>query len=130
MKAKILFLALLVFLAPSALHASTWAEKPGYWGKTGGKFRYGLKHSLFSWTFLWTEANEPDYNYPWQGMSVGFGKLCVYTAGGLIQLATFPVPVDFPDMGIGLHIPNARCPNRHENTAPPPVKKTEEKLPA
>src|SRR4051812_39557834 len=76
--------------------ASPWKKKTGYWEQLGGKFSFGLKHSLFSWTSMWTEAREPGYQKEWQGFTVGVGKTVVYTAAGLIQLATFMIPVDFP----------------------------------
>lgn len=108
---------LITFAAPA--QASPWAKKEGYWPKTGGKFVFGLKHSLFSWTSWWTESKEPKYDKEWEGFNVGIGKTVVYTAAGLIQLATFFIPVDFPNIGIGIHIPSKECPDRHnENYIP------------
>jgi len=104
---------LTLFSSGSAASASTWAQKSGYWAKTGGKFSFGLKHSFLSWVSMFFEANEPQYQKEWQGFCVGLGKTVVYTASGLVQLATFPVPVDFPDIGLGLHVPNKNCPGCH-----------------
>ncbi|MDD5218072.1 MAG: hypothetical protein PHN49_10735 [Candidatus Omnitrophica bacterium] len=104
---------LTLFSSGSAASASTWAQKSGYWAKTGGKFSFGLKHSFLSWVSMFFEANEPQYQQEWQGFCVGLGKTVVYTASGLVQLATFPVPVDFPDIGLGLHVPNKNCPDCH-----------------
>lgn len=103
--------------ASTPAQASPWAQNSGYLSKTGGKFKFGLKHTLFSWLFIWTEANEKEYKKQWEGLSAGVGKTFVYTAAGLLQLATFPVPVDVPDIGIGLHIPNKKCPGRHNLNA-------------
>lgn len=85
--------------------ASPWAEKEGYGAKTGGKLVFGLKHTLFSVFNPWAEAHDPVYESPWTGFCAGIGKSVVYTAAGAIQLVTFPIPVDFPDVGLGMHIP-------------------------
>ncbi len=116
-------LALLIFaLYQTPAQASPWTKKEGYFNQTGGKFTHGLKHSLFSWMTLWTESREPGYKKHWEGFSTGVGKTVVYTAGGLIQLVTFPIPADFPDFGIGLHIPSGECPARHAKDYVPPAK--------
>lgn len=99
--------------SPQSAQASPWAEHQGYFSKTGGKFLFGLRNSLLSWAAPWTEANEPVYRREWEGFCVGIGKTVVYTAAGLIQLATFPIPLDFPNVGLGMHVPDKRCPGRH-----------------
>ena len=99
---------LFVFLCwscPDKAAASPWAAKEGYGAKTAGKFVFGLKHTIFSWLNPWTEAHDPVYETPWTGYCAGWGKAFVYTAAGAIQLVTFPIPVDFPNVGIGMHIP-------------------------
>ncbi len=53
----------------------------------------------------WAEAHDPQHETPWTGFCVGIGKAVVYTATGLIQLVTFPIPVDFPNVGLGMHVP-------------------------
>jgi len=85
--------------------ASPWADKEGYGAKTGGKLAFGLKHTLFSWMNPWAEAHDPVYETRWTGFCAGIGKSVIYTAAGAIQLVTFPVPVDFPNVGLGMHIP-------------------------
>jgi len=103
---KLAAMTLIALLAiPSAASASPWAKKETYLGKTGGKFLFGLEHSLFSWLQWWPESMEKKYPKPWNGFCVGIGKSVVYTAAGLVQLATFPVPVDFPDIGDGIGLP-------------------------
>lgn len=115
--------SLLVFvLCQTQAYASPWAKKEGYLNQTGGKFTHGLKHSLFSWMTMWTESREPGYEKQWEGFSAGIGKTVVYTAGGLVQLVTFPIPADFPDFGIGMHIANKQCPMRHAKDYVPPAK--------
>ncbi len=87
-------------LSANAL-ASPWAEKQGYWAKTAGKFTFGLKNVVWSWTMPWIEAERPKYAEPWEGFCVGISRAVIYTANGLIHLVTFPIPVDFPDVGRG-----------------------------
>lgn len=90
---------------PCKSEASPWAENEGYGAKTGGKLVFGLKHTLFSWMNPWAEAHDSIYKTPWEGFCAGIGKSVVYTAAGAVQLVTFPIPVDFPNVGLGMHIP-------------------------
>lgn len=92
-------------IAP-AYAASPWMEKKTYGEKTGGKLVFGLKNSLLGWMTPWAEARSPKYSKQWVGFSAGIGKGVVNMAGGVIQLATFFIPVDFPDIGQGLPIPD------------------------
>ena len=109
--AAIIFL-LLAFAAPA--QASSWAKKEGYFPRVAGKFLFGLKYTLFSFAEPWLESNEPGYTREWEGFCTGLGKAVVFEAAGLIQLVTFPFPVDVPDVGIGLHLPSKDCPMRHD----------------
>ena len=106
------FLFFTFFASP--VHASEWAKNNGYWGKTGGKFVFGLKYIVFSFFEPWLESNEPEYKREWEGFCIGLGKGFVFEAAGLIHLVTFPIPVDIPDVGIGMHLPNKDCPMRHD----------------
>lgn len=98
-------IALFLAITPNAANASPWAEKKTYLGKTSGKLKYGLKNSLFGWMQMFKEAKETKYNTEWEGFCTGIGRSVIYTASGLIQLVTFPLPVDFPDVGTGLYLP-------------------------
>ncbi len=118
---KVPAFALALMLFCSTAQATPWSRNEGYMAKTAGKFGFGLKHSLFSWLFLWTEGHEPGYKKQWEGATVGVGKAVVYMGAGLIQLATFPIPADFPNVPIGLHYPNKKCPARHHELPAPPV---------
>lgn len=110
----------LICLFPAGVHASPWAHKEGYWAKTGGKFMFGVKHTLFSWLVPYMETYEPQYAEQWDGFCAGMGKSVVYMATGMIQLITFPIPVDFPDIGLGLHVVDpAKCPGIHDLNAKP-----------
>lgn len=101
-------IALFVFTAPST-QASDWSQETGYWNKTSGKFIYGAKNSLLGWTAMFTEPYKPRYQVrparPWQGFYAGMARSVIYTASGLIQWVTFPVPIDFPNVGEGVGYP-------------------------
>lgn len=120
-KNKQLFFTLVVFivfflLAMPAYAASPWMAKQGYAGKTWGKFCFGIKNSLLGWMTPWAEAKNPKYPTSWAGYSAGIGEGTIYMIGGVIHLATFFIPVDFPDMGYGLPIPD---PERVKNPPKP-----------
>jgi hypothetical protein len=100
-----------VFLSSPTVQASPWAQNTGYFGKAGGKFLYGLKNVVFGWMMMFGESQKPEYSKEWEGFCVGISKSIVYTANGLVQLATFPVPVDFPDVGRGVYIPKRELPS-------------------
>ncbi len=99
-----LFLALITLSSPA--QSSPWAEKETYGEKAGGKAIFGAKNLLLGWTTLFTEPVKYRYylekKKSWQGLCVGISKTVLYTATGAIQLVTFPIPVDFPNMGEGV----------------------------
>ncbi len=105
------FAVLLTFqllLAPSSFAESPWVKNDSVFEKMTGKLGYGLKNSLLGWTSMFIEAAQPQYKTEWNGFCVGVARGIFYTGSGLIQLATFPIPVDFPDLGPGIHIPQPR----------------------
>ena len=107
----------LIFIATSSAYAaSPWMEKKTYGAKTAGKLAFGLKNSLLGWMTPWAEAWGPKYPNKWVGFSAGIGKGVVNMTGGVIQLATFFIPVDFPDIGQGLPIPD---PEKEKNPPKP-----------
>ena len=114
---KLRLLTILVFILfvsfSSPAQASEWAKKEGYFPRIGAKFVFGLKYIVFSFFTPFLESNEPEYQREWEGFCAGIGKAVVFEAAGIIQLVTFPIPVDIPDVGIGLHLPNKDCPMRH-----------------
>ncbi len=130
---KFFWAALIAALAAGAspLAASPWSQNPTYKSKAKGKLGYGLKNSLLGWTAIFIEPYQPKYGKPWEGFCVGIAQSVFYTASGLIQLVTFPIPVDFPDVGRGIHIPEAekkygykKKPGAAEPAAAPPAAKT------
>lgn len=103
---KIFLIVLMTWIAGApSLAASPWAENPTYGSKMKGKFRYGLKNFFLGWTAMFIEPYQPKYKKHWEGFCVGIAQTAFYTTNGLIHLATFPIPVDFPDVGRGIHIP-------------------------
>jgi len=108
-----LFLGAVFFVSltvPLVHAASPWAKETTYGSKTQGKLAFGLKNTLFGWMAPWAEARAPQYKSEWEGFSAGIGEAVIDTAAGVVQLATFLIPVDFPDIGHGLPIPD---PNWH-----------------
>jgi len=106
MKKSFLFLfAALVLLSQNGW-SSPWAEKETYGEKTGGKAVFGVKNTLLGWTAIFTETVKYEYYLEkkkgWEGFCYGISKSVLYTATGAIQLVTFPIPVDFPNMGEGV----------------------------
>ncbi len=107
MKKIAALLLILVWLAqPLTGFASPWAEKESYGEKAGGKAVFGAKNLLLGWTALFTEPVKYQYymekKKSWEGLCLGISKTILYTATGAIQLVTFPIPVDFPNMGEGV----------------------------
>lgn len=86
--------------------SSPWSEKETYAEKTGGKAVFGVKNTLLGWTAIFTETVKYQYylekKQGWEGFCYGISKSVLYTATGAIQLVTFPIPVDFPNMGEGV----------------------------
>lgn len=101
---KTFAILLSLFLICQTAYASPWAEKESYGGKVLGKFLFGLKNATLGWTEIFTEPQEYKFKLQrseWEGFCNGMAKAVFYTANGLIHLATFPIPVDFPNMGEG-----------------------------
>ena len=94
-------LAFVILMAaqPLGVRASPWDEEQGYGNRVAGKFKFGLKNTLLSWGMIFVEPYEPQYDKEWVGLWVGVSKCVLCTATGMIQLVTFPIPVDFPDLG-------------------------------
>jgi len=103
-KLSAILLSLLLIASPA--WCSPWAEKETYGAKTGGKAIFGAKNLLLGWTALFTEPVKYRYylekKKSWEGLCVGISKTVLYTATGAIHLVTFPIPVDFPNMGEGV----------------------------
>ena len=99
-------LGLFFSLAAPSQAASPWTKETTYGGKTLGKLGFGLKNTLFGWMTPWNESWNPKYPNAWTGFSAGIGGMVVNTTAGLVQLSTFFIPVDFPDVGYGLRIPD------------------------
>lgn len=103
-KIAVLFLSIALISAPC--FASPWAEKEAYGEQVSGKFKFGLKNTLLGWTAIFTETNKYEHYLEkksgWEGMWIGISKSIMYTATGMIQLVTFPIPVDLPNFGEGV----------------------------
>ena len=110
MKKITLMLVLLAFtfsMVPGTVLAgstepSPWTSENTWADKTIGKLDFGFKNFLGGWTELITETKDHDNKL--EGFGVGLWNTVVYTVGGVLHLATFPVPVDvpLPDGGVEL----------------------------
>lgn len=125
---KGIVICILLLSFSSSAHASEWAKREGYFSRIWGKLGFGLKYVTLGWTMPWLESNEPEYKREWEGFCTGLGKGFVFEAAGLIQLVTFPIPVDIPDVGIGLHLPNKFCPMRHHPNWKPLIEDSKKDL--
>ena len=120
-----LFTLLILMTANTlAAWASPWNKEQGYGNRMVGKFKFGLKNTLLSWGMIFVEPYEPQYNKEWEGLWVGVSKCVLCTANGMIQLVTFPIPVDFPDLGRCTGLPEKKTAvpaavSRPANVAPP-----------
>lgn len=82
-----------------AMAASPWTEKTTYGDKVLGKLEFGIKNVLGGWTEIVTEPRQhhKDGKNIVVGMAKGLGNAAIYTVGGALHLATFPIPqIDLP----------------------------------
>ena len=97
----VILLILAVLFIPSVTFAATaspWTKETTYGGKLTGKLDFGFRNTLGGWTELITEPRE--YHKEKKCAVTGFGE-GLYNAvgdtiGGILHLATFPIPVDIP----------------------------------
>ena len=99
------FVVLAVFAAGTAFAASPWTTEPTYAKKVAGKLDFGIKNLLGGWTAIITgctkcdrESKEKPYCPILCTKKLLRGTLnaAVYTVGGAIHTATFPLPMDVP----------------------------------
>lgn len=102
MKKMIALVMLVAFaVAPtSAFAASPWTEGDTYADKVTGKLEFGIKNLLGGWTELYTQPADAENKF--SGFGKGLVNAIVYTLGGAIHTATFPIPVDVPIPNNGL----------------------------
>ena len=104
-----LFLVILsVLLLPApAFAASPWTEQTTYMGKLKGKLDFGFKNFLGGWTEIFTEPNDShkEGKNVAEGAAKGIWNAAVFTVGGLLHIATFPVTnLDVPLPGNGVSL--------------------------
>lgn len=111
MKTSMKWIALAVvalLVAPSmGFAASPWKEKGGsYSDMAKNKLDFGLKNLLAGWTELISEpASGRDVVSVTKGLGRGIYNTVVYTVGGALHTATFPITaldVPLPDNGLQL----------------------------
>ena len=96
---RLFALVLAVMLIPTvAFAASPWTTETTYGGKLTEKLAFGFKNVMGGWTAIFSVPAK--YHDEKKNMIVGIGeglyKGVVYTIGGVLHLATFPIPVDIP----------------------------------
>ncbi|MBI3314017.1 MAG: hypothetical protein HYZ83_07260 [Candidatus Omnitrophica bacterium] len=123
-------LLLLLFIFSSSVFASPWAENQGYFPKVFGKLGFGLKNTFLGWTQMFIESTQPKYKTDWEGFCVGMAGALIYTGNGLVHLVTFPIPLDVPDLGKGVHIPERARDRSMEHPKEEAIEKAMEKLAA
>lgn len=106
MKKSLIFLFSVLLLTGQNGWSSPWSEGKNYGEKTGDKAIFGVKNTLLGWTAIFTETVKYEHYLEkkkgWEGLCIGIAKSIIYTANGAVHLVTFPIPVDFPDMGEGV----------------------------
>ena len=81
-----------------------WASQMGWANQAKGKLVYGLKNTLLGWTEIFTEpkdALDEGGNF-FVGVGKGLWNAVGQTVGGVVDLATFPIPqisVPLPEGG-------------------------------
>ena len=91
-------------LAYAAMAAGPWASESGWGNQAKGKLVYGLKNTLLGWTEIFTEpkdALDEGGNF-FVGVGKGLWNAVGQTVGGVVDLATFPIPqisVPLPEGG-------------------------------
>ena len=93
-----LVMAATVFGSGPAFAASPWTAEPTWIEKSAKKLEFGLKNALLGWTEIGSETIEYKNSGKnlFQGMAVGLGEALVFTVGGVLHVATFPIPLDIP----------------------------------
>ncbi|MCB9799493.1 MAG: hypothetical protein H6757_01890 [Candidatus Omnitrophica bacterium] len=93
-------LAVMLMLSSSAFAASPWTEADTYGGKVTQKLEFGVKNFLGGWTEIFRAPCCPcpmmKDACPLVKLGKGVVNSVVYTVGGALHLATFPIPVDIP----------------------------------
>lgn len=98
-KLTILFLLVTLALGSNmAWAASPWTEETLYGDRVTGKLQFGLKNLLGGWTAIFSTPYRyhRDGKNTFVGIPVGIGEAVVYTVGGALHTATFPIPADIP----------------------------------
>jgi putative exosortase-associated protein (TIGR04073 family) len=91
-----------LFLPTVCLAASPWTEQTTYKDKAIGKFEFGIKNLGLGWTELITKPmdhykEEKTVKNFLMGIKKGICHTVVYTVGGALHLATFPITqIDLP----------------------------------
>lgn len=72
---------------------SPWIDEEYYFEKSAHKLGFGVLNGLTGWSALFFE---PARSGILRGTGKGIWRTLVYTAGGALHAATFPIPLDIP----------------------------------
>jgi uncharacterized membrane protein YfcA len=104
-KIVIFILAAVVAGARAGYAGSPWAEEKTYREKVASKLQFALTNVMLGWTEIIAEPEKAAENHT--NMFAAVGKGFVYfvadTLGGVVHLATFPIPqvdLPLPDNGV------------------------------
>ncbi len=96
---RIFSLLLVVMMFSSVAYAaSPWTEQSTYADKVVHKLDFGIKNLFGGWTEIFTapmRAKDAGKNCM-SGVGEGLMNAIVYTVGGALHTATFPLPIDVP----------------------------------
>ena len=100
-------LAVIASVPSLVFAASPWTEKGTYSEKAVAKLDFGMKNTLGGWTEIFTEPKRcyDEKKCIAQGVGRGIVNAVVYTAGGLVHVATFPIvqlDIPLPNNGVNL----------------------------
>ncbi len=91
--------------------ASPWTQQTTYQGKMMEKLKFGLKNTLGGWTAIFKEPinyykDHKGVPHVLEGVFSGFSRAIVYSVGGLLHVATFPITnLDVPLLDDGVKCP-------------------------
>ncbi len=108
LRAAALVTALLFLSCSPPAHAAIENLKPSPWVKTEpytekiiNKLGFGLLNTFLGWTALLFEPAR--YENKFTGLVKGSWRFVTNTVGGVLHIATFPIPVDIPLPDGGVH---------------------------
>ncbi|MDD5672293.1 MAG: hypothetical protein PHN49_11705 [Candidatus Omnitrophica bacterium] len=117
----VLFVTVILLSAPSMVYAaSPWMAEKSYGQKVEGKLDFGLMNFLAGWTEIYNQPRlaKQEGRSIAKAIGTGFLNAAADTVGGLLNVATFLIPVDIPLPHNGVDIDNYKKLDPTSETAP------------